>query len=151
LETEDMTSTAICLIGLSRAVVAPSDLPLDPIRTTEALVDLSRRRAYPGGLGLVIWANAVWDGRRLGTLLEQVGQTLEGLAALAPRFTTMQVAWLASGLLHEVRRASDAATLAAAYQVIDELISRIVPHSGLFSHSGAAGAVKDRARRWVPN
>ncbi|HEX9243397.1 MAG TPA: hypothetical protein VF875_13225, partial [Anaeromyxobacter sp.] len=101
--TEDLTGTAICLVGLHRAGVDPGAISLVPHHAIAALVERSRARRYPGALGLVLWANAVWDGLPLPRLLEALDVSQGRLGTAGAPLTTMESAWLVSGLAHEWR------------------------------------------------
>ncbi|HTY59679.1 MAG TPA: hypothetical protein VMF59_12730, partial [Bacteroidota bacterium] len=105
--TEDLTSTAICLIGINRRGDAAA-VGLDPVRTCAALFQVSRRRMYTGGAGLVLWANAVWNGIPYPEAMRAMGLGSAEPGVLPRSLTTMEVAWLVSGLIHEVRRSKDA-------------------------------------------
>src|SRR6266568_3617085 len=95
--TEDLTGTAICLVGLHRAGVDPGAISLVPHHAIAALVERSRARRYPGALGLVLWANAVWDGLPLPRLLEALDVSQGRLGTAGAPLTTMESAWLVSG------------------------------------------------------
>ena len=87
--TEDLTGTAICLLGIHRAGVDPAALSLDPRRSIAALVERWRARAYPGALGLLVWANAVWDVLPLERLLGALGVSAGHLGDAGEPLTTM--------------------------------------------------------------
>jgi hypothetical protein len=105
-KAEATTSTAICLVALSRAGVDGSELGLDRNRSLDSLARSVRN--YPGALGLALWANAVNDGRDFGSFLDLCGHAKEGPRGLIPKLTTMELAWLLSGLLHGVKPADPA-------------------------------------------
>lgn len=153
LGTEDLTSTAICLIGLHRAAVSPGEVGLDLPRVLAALCDVTRRREYLGGLGLVIWANAVQgaEGYALSELCRRAGIDLSSVAARLARLTTMETAWLVSGLAHEHVRAPVADTKALLSAALRELSDRQHPTSRLFCHASETAPLAHRARRWVAN
>jgi len=104
LGTEDLTSTAICLIGIDRAEIDHETIGLETDQTLQAMIDLAGRHQYRGGLGLVVWANAVCDGLALDELLQRVAMPLENLPSFIAPLTTMETAWLTSGLIHEWKR-----------------------------------------------
>ncbi len=150
--TEDLTSTAICLIGVHRAGLDPARVGLDPQRTLRAMVELARRRQYPGGFGLVVWANAVWDGLPLAELQAQCGVDLGPIARHVSAITTMETAWLASGLAHEFRRSGDAATRELLDACLDELAGRrYQPATAIMAHAGEAAEFGHGMRRWIAN
>jgi hypothetical protein len=150
-DTEDLTSTAICLVGLHRAGVDPARVNLDPAKTLSALSDVTRRRKYSGGVGLVIWANALWKGPSYAEVLAQVGESSSEPRAFAARLTTMEVAWLVSGLEHESRRGKSPAVEAALNAATAELLARHSEAAGLFSHASDAAPPAHRVRKSVPN
>lgn len=150
-DTEDLTSTAICLIGLHRAEVAPRVIGLDVRRTLSALVEVTRRRRYQGGLGLVLWANAVWDGLPLDELLRKTGMALAPGRELTASLTTMETAWLVSGLVHEHRRSRSPRAEAALEVATRALLERYQPDTRLFRHAGDEASVAHRLRKWVSN
>ncbi|MGG5809419.1 hypothetical protein [Falsiroseomonas sp. CW058] len=146
LGTEAITSTAICLIGLDRA-----GIPVEPVAGPAA--DLLRRaarqareQAYPGGLGLVLWAGAATRAAAPLDLLAEAGLDPASLEAAIPAITTMEVAWLVSGLLHADHPALANATAAA----LRELQGRQGP-SLAFRHASAAAPLRHRVRARVAN
>lgn len=148
--TEDVTSTAIVLIGVHRAGVTPASIGLSPARTLEALAGQARRRNYPGGHGLVLWAHAAWDlwsARRLDAAL---GVSCDRPEAWVPRITTMETAWLVSGLAHRARRGGGRSRDVLA-RIAGVLRSRFDAHARLFRHADAAAPIAHRVRRWIAN
>jgi hypothetical protein len=77
---------------------------MSTVITLEALVEGAKRHDYPGGDGLVIWANAVAGGVSLSELLRQLDVSLEDPDFHVKWITTMEAAWLVSGLVREFRR-----------------------------------------------
>jgi hypothetical protein len=151
LGTEDVTSTAIALVGLHRAGIPPARVGLAPARTLAALRAAARRRRYAGALGLVLWANAVWDDLPLPALLDAVGARLDRPRPLVRRLTTMEVAWLVSGLAHEHARSRSAVARVALAFARGELLSRFRGGVGLFAHASEGAPLAHRARRWIAN
>jgi hypothetical protein len=151
LGSEDLTSTAICLVGLHRAGVDPRAVGLDPRRTLAAMSDAWWARGYPGALGLVVWANAVWDGAGVDRLLRTLGTSLGRTGAATATLTTMEAAWLVSGLVHEWRRARRPSTRIALDTALGELLARHDPTTHLFRHASEAASLKHRVRRFVAN
>ncbi len=149
--TEDLTSTAICLVGLHRAAIEPARVGLDVQRTVDALAAVARRRRYAGGLGLVLWANAVWDVLPLEALLDRTGMTLADPEALVAGLTTMETSWLASGLVHEERRSGHALARRGLDAARREILSRHRPDTRLFVHASDRAPLAHRVRRWVAN
>lgn len=149
--TEDLTSTAIVLIGTSRAGVAPAEIGMDLERTRGAMLDLARRRRYPGGLGIVLWANAATGGPPLAGALDRVGLNLDDIAALTAPWQTMEVAWLVSGLAHELRRSAGDDVRRPFGAALAALKDRFTPATHLFRHANAEARPGRRIRRWVAN
>jgi hypothetical protein len=149
--SEDLTSTAICLVGLHRAGVDPRAVGLEPARTLAALRDVWWARSYPGALGLLVWANAVWDGPGIDRLLRTLGTSLGRSGVATATLTTMETAWLVSGLAHEWRRSRRAATRIALDAALAELLARHDPATHLFRHASAAASLRHRVRRFVAN
>jgi hypothetical protein len=152
LGTENLTSTAICLIGISRADIAADAVKLDPARTLAAMIGLTAQSRYFGGIGLVIWANAVWKGAPLDELLARWGASLDDLPSLVQPHGTMEAAWLVSGLAHELNRdRQQAGVKSALARATDELLNRYEPAAGIFYHATSAAPFAHRMRRCVPN
>jgi len=150
--TEDLTSTAICLIGVTRGQIDPSSIDLDISATLEAMYNLAKERAYPGGFGLVLWANVVCDGVDLDTLQTRCGVTLEPVADYVSSLTTMETAWLVSGLAHEYKRTGDAAVKAMLEDAAKELMDRrYQPKTQTVAHAGEAAEFGHGMRRWIAN
>src|SRR5690554_1155959 len=57
--TEDLTSTAIGLIGIHRAGLDPATISMVPEKSLAAICRLTRQHRYPGAVGLVLWAHAL--------------------------------------------------------------------------------------------
>ncbi len=150
--TEDLTSTCICLIGIQRAGIEPSSLQLDPRRTLDAAVSCARARRYPGGVGLLVWANAVWDGGEMDGMLRKAGFSLgtDGYA-FASRLTTMESAWLLSGLLHEHRRRPTSVTRQLTEGVLRDLLERKTEGAGVMPHARRSGTPAHRMRSHIAN
>jgi hypothetical protein len=146
LGTEAITSTAICLIGLDRAGVPVT-------RVAGGATDLCRRAAarlresgYVGGIGLLLWAGSALRAAAPLDLLGEAGLDAAALESAIPALTTMEVAWLVSGLLHADHPALGSATVAA----LRELQTRQGP--GLaFRHAGRAAPLHHRLRRRIAN
>jgi hypothetical protein len=149
--TEDLTSTAIVLIGTSRAGLAPAEIGMDLEQTRAAMLDLARRRRYAGGLGIVLWANAATGGPPLAEVLRRVGQSLDDVAGLTAPLQTMEVAWLVSGLAHELHRSGGDEVRGPFEAAVAALKERFLPAVGIFGHATAAARLTRRIRRWVAN
>jgi hypothetical protein len=149
--TEDLTSTAICLIGLHRAAIEPEQVKLALPSTMEALAGSVRHQGYAGGVGLVIWANAVWNALPFDGLMSRCGLSLASAAEFVAPLTTMETAWLLSGLIHEVERSGDAGARRAKEVVCAELLSRFQRERGIFAHSSARAPVSHRLRGHIAN
>lgn len=150
--TEDLTSTAICLIGISRAKVDPSELGMNLQETLEAMYELAKKRDYPGGFGLVVWANAVCGGVDFKTLKERCGIAIDDIAKHVQALTTMETSWLASGLAHELKRSDDPAIRTLLDATIKELMdSRYQAQHQIVTHAGDAAESGHGLRRWIAN
>ncbi len=147
--TEGLTSTAIALIGLSRAKVEPERVGLDPLRTLDLLIDRVDRTPSPGALGLVLWASAVWGGPPMSGLLERRAESPGGIASMARRLRTMELAWLVSGLVHQHRINPSAVVRSALAIALASLLDRFEPASRTFGHAEANSPRALRVRRWV--
>jgi hypothetical protein len=151
LGTEEVTSTAICLIALFRSGVSPVRIDMNTVATLEALVEGARRHNYPGGAGLVIWANAVAGGVPLPELLRRLDISLEDPDFHVKQITTMEVAWLVSGLAHELRRDPSGGCGMVLEAAAAGLLSRFNPEAGLFHHCSEKAPLRHRLRRHLPN
>lgn len=150
--TEDLTSTCICLIGINRAEIELSEVGLNPTQTLEALFKLAKRRQYLGGLGLVIWANAVWDGIPLKELQRHLSISFDdNLVNHITSITSMEVAWLASGLLHDYQRTPNEKTKKYINTAVEALLERYRSDTRLMVHASARAPMNHRLRRWVAN
>ncbi len=150
--TEDLTSTAICLIGASRAGVDLARWGIDPAETLQAMVQLQRDRDYPGGFGLTAWANAVWSGVSVAQLARKTGVALTRVDKLIGTLTTMETSWLLSGLCHEYARFEEPGVKDMVDTVARELVEvRFVPETRIVSHAGDAPGLTHGLRRWIAN
>ena len=150
--TEDLTSTAICLIGITRGQVDPKRIDLDIAVTLDAMYALTKQRAYPGGFGLVLWANVVCDGPDLNTLQQRCGVTLEPVNQYVAALTTMETAWLVSGLAHEYKRSNDVGVKAMLQEAAAELMDRrYQSKTNTVAHAGEAAEFGHGMRRWIAN
>ncbi len=147
--TEGLTSTAIALIGLSRAKVEPERVGLDPRRTLDLLINLVDRAPSPGALGLVLWASAVWGGPSTSGLLEKRAGRAGGTASMARRLRTMELAWLVSGLAHQCRIDPSAVIRSGFDIALAALLGRFEPASRTFRHAEVDSPWALRVRRWV--
>ncbi len=150
--TEALTSTAICLIGISRAGLDPRLLGVPLQKTLDSLYDQYRQSGYRGGFGLVIWANALHHGLDIDTLQFRCGVSLDKIDRFAAALTTMETAWLASGLAHEYHRSHSGYTKKLLDAVTRELIeNRFQPETGMVSHAGTKAGATHMLRRWIAN
>jgi len=150
LGTEELTSTAICLLGLYRSGMA-SMAGLDIPKVLAALNNASKTHNYPGGIGLVIWANAVVDGLALADLLLQAGYPNLEAKHFISRLTTMESSWLLSGLLHEYKRLPTDSTRKLISIMMAEVVARFNDTTALFHHAAANAGIKDRIRKHISN
>ena len=147
--TEALTSTAIALIGLSRAAVPPARIGLDPARTLATLLDRTEQSRNPGFLGLVLWAGAVWGEPLAARFLARWASPIGGVPALCRRLRTMELAWLVAGLAHQGRLDSSAATRSSCDQAVAALVGRFNPASRIFWHAEVDSPWPIRVRRHV--
>ena len=145
--SESLTGSAICLIGLDRAGIPPRAVVPDAAALCRDLAAGVREAGEPGALGLVLWANSAARAAAPLALLAEAGFGPAGVELLLPELTTMEVAWLLSGLLH-----ADVPTLrAAVIAALRELESRLDRETLLFRHAAAGAPLRHRLRRWVAN
>jgi hypothetical protein len=147
LGTESLTSSAICLIGLGRAGIPPRAVVADPVALCRHLAARVREERYPGGLGLVLWANSALRAAPPLALLGEAGLDPAELALVARSLTTMEVAWLVSGLLHAGLPVLRPACIAA----LQELESRLDRGTLVFRHAGPAAPRQHRIRARIAN
>jgi hypothetical protein len=151
LGTEEVTSTAICLIALCRGGVSPVRIGMNTLATLKALVEGAKRHDCPGAAGLVIWANAVAGGVPLSELLRRLNVSLEDPDSHVERITTMEASWLVSGLAHELRRDPSGECGTVLEAAASGLLSRFNPVTGLFHHCSEKAPLRHRLRRHLPN
>lgn len=148
---EAITGTATALIGLHRAGIDPLLVHAKPRHIIEALARHAAEQPGVGALGLVIWANAVWDAMPLTDLLARAKQSPQSLEKWADARMTMEAAWLVSALSHEVRRDGGIDVGPLLRASIERLRCRFSEEARLFSHATEACALNHRVRRWVAN
>lgn len=151
IDTEDLTSTCICLIGVDRSETEPLGIGLDPPVTLDAAIVCAKRRQYEGGFGLLLWASAVWDGPGIDELAARTDLRVGDGVEYSTRITTMEASWLLSGLLHEQARRPSDRTRGAAEAVLHELQSRWTEATGLMPHSSQKAPLAHRVRRHIAN
>ena len=150
--TEALTSTAICLIGISRAQLDPRLLGVPLQKTLDSLYDQYRHSGYRGAFGLVIWANALHHGLDIDTLQFRCGVSLDKVERFAASLTTMETAWLASGLAHEYHRSHSGYTEKLLNAVVAELLdNRFQPETDMVCHAGSRASAAHTLRRWIAN
>jgi len=148
---ESITSTAIALIGLSRASIAPDRLGIDRRRTCEALITRAASRRHHGALGLIFWANRVTDGPSPAAVLTRFGWSLDDVAQWTRPLETMEVGWLLSGLAHELACAPSDPLRRAFRATRAALLARFVRRTRTFVHATPDARPFHRLRRWVAN
>jgi hypothetical protein len=146
LGTEAITSTAICMIGLDRAGVSVRAVAGNPTELLRRAAGRIRADGYPGGLGLVLWAGCALRAAAPLDLIGEAGLDPMAVEAAVPSLTTMEVAWLVSGLLHADHPALAGATVTA----LRELQLRQGP-SLAFRHASPAAPLRHRLRARVAN
>lgn len=148
--TESLTSTCICLIAIDRHEPDPNSLLKAPRLTLEAVTALAARRRYLGAFGLLVWANAVNDGIDIEELAGRTRTPLneEGYVR---RLTTMELAWLTSGLLHELERTRSTRIHRLARSALVALCDRYNPNSGIMRHAVRGARLSHRVRGQIAN
>jgi hypothetical protein len=149
--TEDLTSTCICLIGIDRSHTDPERVSLSPQRTLEAAIKLAVHRQYDGAAGLLIWANSVIGGIDAEELAIRARLPFSDELACGASLTTMELAWLASGLLHEVQRTGSARIRGLARSAIGALQQRFDRGAGLMPHAAIGAPFAHRLRGRIAN
>lgn len=147
LGTESITSSAICLIGLSRAGIPLYEVVENPGELCMRIAAGIREQNYPGGLGLALWAGSALRATSPLALLAEAGLTPRGLEQVIPRLTTMEVAWLVSGLLH----ADHSLLRSARGTALGELERRLERGTMVFRHASAAAPWQHRLRGRIAN
>ncbi len=151
LGTEDITSTAICLIGLHRYGPHGRQKIVGMDRTFESLIVRARSAGYAGALGLILWADAVWGFLGCDDTVTRLGIRLKDVRTMLSSLTTMEVAWLLSGLLHAGKRGGPESVLDLAGRCESELLSRYSEDGRLFWHASTGAGLRHRIRRRVAN
>jgi hypothetical protein len=147
LGTEAITSTSICLIGLGRAGIPVTDVTGDPAVICRRVAGRIRAEGYPGGMGLLLWANGALQCMEPMALLTAAGLDAAALQAVIPSLTTMEVAWMVSGLLHSREPRLQAASDAA----LRELGLRLNHATLTFRHASANAPLVHRLRGRIAN
>lgn len=147
LGTESITSSAICLIGLSRAGIPATAVVQEPTALCAHLAARVRQEGYAGGIGLVLWANSAVQGMAPLALLAEAGLDPASLEAALPAFTSMELGWLVSGLLHAGTPALQAVCTAA----LRELEGRLGRGHLVFRHASARAPARHRLRGRIAN
>lgn len=131
------THTAITVLGLIRARQHGwHEIPVDEAETLESLVLQTDKTARAGDLGLMLWADAMCEGHQREALLGAVkGQAqAEKLA----RMTTMELAWLLTGLSYSYQRSGHGGDMEKLALILYEaIVSNLNPDTGLLCHGGA--------------
>lgn len=151
LGTEAITSSAIALIGLKRAAVDPAEVGVDVAATLAAMARATRNHADSGPLGLVAWANAEWARRPFEQLVRDCGIPMRDGDELLDGLTTMELAWLVSGLVHACHRFGDDSSRRLLAPARERLLQRLDATTRIFMHATAEGGPIDRMRRHVAN
>ncbi len=147
LGTEDMTSTAICLVGLSRARMMEQIPKLDPSKSIRTLVERFRASNYIGAIGLIVWANEVCDIMSLDELFKTLGIEIDRFMLDLDKLTTMEMSWLLTGLLHSYQRNSIALPQIFLESVHQHLMLRQEKTTGLFYNATDQAPFAVRIRR----
>lgn len=149
--TEDITSTCICLIAMHRHDATYAQKVLDVSRTFESLITRYHAENYAGALGLIVWANAVWKALDFSELFRRIGLDHRKVQEVFPQITTMELAWLLSGLVHEQKNRPSDQTRRLLEVCELAVHERYSPSGRLFYHCSPAARWQDRVRRRVAN
>ena len=145
--TESLTGSAICLIGLGRAGIPPGEVVDGPRELCVRVAAGIKERGYPGGVGLALWAGSALRAAAPLALLAEAGLDPSGLERAVPGLTTMEAAWLASGLLH----ADHPGLRSARGAALRELEDRLDRGTTAFRHASAAAPWRHRLRARIAN
>lgn len=148
--TEEITSSAIALVALRRAALDPAEIGVDPERVLAAMRQAMHDHAATGPLGLVTWAHAEWAKLPFDELVRACDVPLRDAGYLLEGLTTMELAWLVSGLAHACHRHGDEAARRFLGPARDALLERLAP-TRLFVHASPRAGALDRMRRRVAN
>ncbi|GAA4556787.1 hypothetical protein [Pseudonocardia xishanensis] len=153
LGTEAITSTLICLIGVDRwDATAWSTVGATPAAALGAARARLAATPYPGGLGLLVWANALHGDADLERLLRETGLDIGDRSSFSRTMTSMEASWLLSGLLHEYSRRPATSTREFADAVLTDIHERLdAAGSGLMPHATTRAPVGHRLRRHIAN
>ncbi|WP_181781111.1 hypothetical protein [Pseudonocardia pini] len=153
LGTEAITSTLICLIGVDRwDPSAWQTIGASPAAALRAARERLAATPYPGGLGLLVWANALHGEADLEQLLRETGLELGDRRTFSTTITSMEASWLLSGLLHEYSRRPAESTREFADAVMTDVHARFdEAGSDVMPHATKRAALGHRARRHVAN
>jgi hypothetical protein len=144
---EAITSTAACLVAISRARLT-QELAIDAPRSIEAIVSGLQNNA--GAIGLCIWANAVVKHLAFQEFLDRSRLSRAALCEGFSSLTTMELAWLVSGLVHQGRLSGEELAREVAAVAVDALLGRQM-ECGLFVHAAPDAPIVHRVRRFVSN
>jgi hypothetical protein len=139
------------MIGLHRAGVASQTIGLDVTKSIDAMIEAIKRHNYPGGLGLLLWANALCNGPAIEAVCEHAGVALDEPDRHSQRLTTMETAWLVSGLAHEFMRSRSKFADTSLHAAIEELLGRYNKHTRVFRHASGGAPLGHRLRMNVAN
>ena len=106
--------------------------------------------AAAGPLGLVTWAHAEWAKLPFDELVRACDVPLRDAGYLLEGLTTMELAWLVSGLAHACHRHGDEAARRFLGPARDALLERLAP-TRLFVHASPRAGALERMRRRVAN
>jgi hypothetical protein len=148
--TEEITSSAIVLIALRRAALDPAEIGADAAATLAAMRRAMKEHADRGPLGLVTWAHAEWERLPFDELLRACDVEVREAGFLLDGLTTMELAWLVSGLVHACHRHGDDAARRFLAPARERLLERLAP-TRIFAHASPRAGALDRMRRRVAN
>ena len=150
LGTEEITSSAIVLVALRRAALDPAEIGVDPVAVLAAMRRAMKDHSATGPLGLVTWAHAEWAQLPFDELAAACDAPVRDAGFLLDGLTTMELAWLVSGLVHARHRHGDDAARRFLAPARDRLLERLAP-TRVFLHASPKAGALDRMRRRVAN
>lgn len=133
--TWSIAYTAMTLIGLIKASQHDWNefFFIDEAETLQALVRELDRVGRLGDLGLILWADAYCEGNHWQAVLGAVKQWLN--EGMLERTTTMELAWLLTGLSYTYQRSGHDGDVEKLAMVLHEAISNnFNRNTGLFRH-----------------
>ena len=100
----------------------------------------------------MLWANVVCNGVDLITLQKRCGINLGSVTEYVSTLTTMETAWLVSGLAHEYNRTKSDEVKVMLMDAACELTERrYQAYTQTVAHTGKTAKFSHSVRRWIAN